>query len=130
MRFGMVGWLITWRATSSKNRTKRTRFFAKILFLKMLFDAFLKISTRYCASNQPHSLHTNNKQRDKETMATTPIVVTNPDAVRYLIFQLYTEAILVLTLVLIVPLVVLDEWRLHRKNNRPLAKPPNSPKRS
>lgn len=44
-----------------------------------------------------------------------PIVVTNPEAVRYLIFQLYTEAVLVLTLVLVVPLVVWDEWRFHRK---------------
>jgi hypothetical protein len=44
-----------------------------------------------------------------------PIVVTNPEAVRYLIFQLYTEAVLVLTLVLVVPLVVWDEWRFNRE---------------
>ncbi len=51
-----------------------------------------------------------------------PIVVTNPDAVRYLIYQLYTEAVLVVTLVLLVPFVLLDEWRLHRNNNRPISK--------
>lgn len=46
-----------------------------------------------------------------DNLTAPPIVVTNPEVVKYLICQLFTEAILVLTLVLLVPSIVWEEWR-------------------
>lgn len=43
-------------------------------------------------------------------------MVTNPEVIKYLICQLFTEAILVLTLVLLVPSILWEEWRHFTKN--------------
>lgn len=51
-----------------------------------------------------------------------PIVVTNPEVVKYLICQLFTEAILVLTLALLVPSILWEEWRHYSANRAHRAK--------
>lgn len=53
-----------------------------------------------------------------ESLSAPPVVVTNPEVVKYLICQLFTEAILVLTLVLLVPSILWEEWRHFVKNRR------------
>ncbi|KAL9181949.1 hypothetical protein ACHAXT_012292 [Thalassiosira profunda] len=56
-------------------------------------------------------------------MTSTPdqlgaIVVTNPEVIKYLVCQLFTEAILVLTLALLVPSILWEEWRHFAKEWR------------
>eukprot|EP00580_Thalassiosira_gravida_P002468 CAMPEP_0201599250 /NCGR_PEP_ID=MMETSP0492-20130828/784_1 /ASSEMBLY_ACC=CAM_ASM_000837 /TAXON_ID=420259 /ORGANISM="Thalassiosira gravida, Strain GMp14c1" /LENGTH=87 /DNA_ID=CAMNT_0048061805 /DNA_START=9 /DNA_END=272 /DNA_ORIENTATION=- len=53
-----------------------------------------------------------------DTLTAPPIVVTNPEVIKYLICQLFTEAILVLTLVLLVPSILWEEWRHFAKNRQ------------
>ena len=54
----------------------------------------------------------------------SPIVVTNPEVIKYLICQLWTEAILLLTLFLLIPSIVWEEWlhfikkRLRKKGRK------------
>ena len=45
-----------------------------------------------------------------------PIVVNNPNALKYIICQLFTEALLVLTLVLLIPSILWEEVRHVQKN--------------
>eukprot|EP00581_Thalassiosira_minuscula_P017791 CAMPEP_0183723300 /NCGR_PEP_ID=MMETSP0737-20130205/14922_1 /TAXON_ID=385413 /ORGANISM="Thalassiosira miniscula, Strain CCMP1093" /LENGTH=78 /DNA_ID=CAMNT_0025953561 /DNA_START=94 /DNA_END=330 /DNA_ORIENTATION=- len=51
-----------------------------------------------------------------DKLTAPPIVVTNPEVIKYLICQLFTEAILVMTLVLLVPSILWEEWRHFSKN--------------
>jgi hypothetical protein len=44
-------------------------------------------------------------------MTSTMIMITNPEVIKYLKCQLYTEAILVLTLLILVPTIVYEEYR-------------------
>eukprot|EP00584_Thalassiosira_punctigera_P021250 CAMPEP_0172554900 /NCGR_PEP_ID=MMETSP1067-20121228/56936_1 /TAXON_ID=265564 ORGANISM="Thalassiosira punctigera, Strain Tpunct2005C2" /NCGR_SAMPLE_ID=MMETSP1067 /ASSEMBLY_ACC=CAM_ASM_000444 /LENGTH=89 /DNA_ID=CAMNT_0013343363 /DNA_START=56 /DNA_END=325 /DNA_ORIENTATION=- len=53
-----------------------------------------------------------------DKLTAPPIVVTNPEVIKYLVCQLFTEAILVLTLVLLVPSILWEEWRHHSKNRQ------------
>ena len=45
-----------------------------------------------------------------------PIVVNNPNALKYIICQLFTEALLVLTLVLLIPSILWEEVTHIQKN--------------
>jgi len=47
----------------------------------------------------------------KSTFDSPPIVVTNPEVVKYLICQLFTEAVLVLTLVFLIPSILWEEFK-------------------
>ncbi len=48
-------------------------------------------------------------------MSSSSIVITNPNVIKYLKCQLYTEAILVLTLIILLPTVLYEEYRHFRK---------------
>jgi len=50
------------------------------------------------------------------TIPNPPIVVNNPNALKYIICQLFTEALLVLTLVLLIPSILWEEVRHIQKN--------------
>ena len=50
------------------------------------------------------------------TIPNPPIVVNNPNALKYIICQLFTEALLVITLVLLIPSVLWEEVRHIQKN--------------
>ncbi|EJK77985.1 hypothetical protein THAOC_00143, partial [Thalassiosira oceanica] len=64
----------------------------------------------------------------KSTFDSPPIVVTNPEVVKYLICQLFTEAVLVLTLVFLIPSILWEEFkhwsrrRTKRRNTRQRAR--------
>jgi hypothetical protein len=43
-------------------------------------------------------------------LAAPPVVITNPDLIKYLIFQLFSEATLVVTLVVLSAMALREEW--------------------
>ena len=65
---------------------------------------------------RPHT--PSNSMTSPTLLHAPPIVVTNPEVVKYLICQLWTEAVLVLTLVLLVPSILWEEWRHYSKNRQ------------
>ena len=44
-------------------------------------------------------------------LAAPPVVITNPDLIKYLIFQLFAEATLVATLVVLSAMALREEWK-------------------
>lgn len=44
-------------------------------------------------------------------LASPPVVITNPDLIKYLIFQLLVEAIFVMTFAILGGIVLYEEWK-------------------
>lgn len=93
-------------------------------------DGFIESQYRtifYC--NKVHRVHVHKTKNlvhinnhimtspvDNSKILSAPLVVTNPDVIKYLICQLFTEAILVITFTLLVTSILYEEIRHIRKN--------------